>query len=512
MFKGLISEDQIPTKEYLLEILISRNRKNDKTSVKEELEDKTKTFIKKAKKVWGNGTFNYSSTVFHSRGVVVIHKEFGAVWQRPESHLKGLFPFGTRAFPVAKEKEIIELYLSGKSSIELGKKYNVADNTITSILRKHDIEIRGPGRLTSKDKDLIKRRWMEGKIISEITNEFMVSKTTIYKVLEKYGIKADKKNPRSPKEVHSRRIIPVEVEDQIFKDYQSDTKPYVAELSIKYGYSARAIRGVIKRKGGKSRKYQKISDEEFEVIRKRYANNDKTADLAKEYGVNTSAIVTRLHRIGDEVKLNQLSPTKEDENKIIELYKSGYGSKKISTALGYSPSLILVTLKKYDIDTSRPPEFYSRYSSDEEKKFIKSLRGRLEKIYKQAKTKTHNQSFTKKTLDLIGCTPSELVSHLIETKPPRVKLENCHLDHIIPISAFANFTENESIIKLVSHYQNLQLLSKKENMKKGDSVEVGLKMLLKKKPKDKKTYKLLLNFAQDFIKDQNKLMSEIIES
>lgn len=511
MFCGIIEEDNIPTKEHLLKLLITKNRKIDKVFVKKELEEKTEDFVKQANEVWGIGTFDYSSTVFYSRGVVVIHKEFGPTWQRPDCHLKGIFPFGTKAFSRNKEIKIIKDYLAGKSSIELGLEYNVADNTITGILKRNNINIRGPEKLNKDDKNQILQRWEEGKYVSEISEEFKISKQTVYKVLDRFGLKPDRDNPRYPKEQPKRRIIPPEIEDEIFTEYESTKKPYVAELSRKFGYANHLVEDVIKRKGGTPRKYQKISDEEFEEIRHRYANNEKTTDLAKEYGVNNSAIITRLHRIGDEVKLNQLSATPEDEMKIIELYNAGYGSHKISKALGFSKSLILTTLQKYDIDTSRTPDFYSRYSSEEEKKFIKSLRGRLEKIFKQGKKRIENQSFTKTTLKFIGCSSTELVTHLLETKPKRVKLENCHLDHIIPISAFANYIDNEDIIHISSHYQNLQLLSKRENMRKGDNVELGLKMLLGKKIKDRGIFDQLVEFAQRLIEKENEALANILE-
>ena len=91
LFKGKIDSENIPTKESLLRIFSNRSRIKDNDSARKKLEAKTLNFIKKAKKVWTGNEFNYSHTVFHSRGIIVIHKDFGPAWQRPEAHLKKVF-------------------------------------------------------------------------------------------------------------------------------------------------------------------------------------------------------------------------------------------------------------------------------------------------------------------------------------------------------------------------------------------------------------------------------------
>lgn len=76
---------------------------------------------------------------------------------------------------------------------------------------------------------------------------------------------------------------------------------------------------------------------------------------------------------------------------------------------------------------------------------------------------------SKKTLDIVGCTPQELKEHLEKQFSNGMSWENrveWHIDHIIPLSS----PKTEEELHKLCHYTNLQPLWAVENMKKGNKI------------------------------------------
>jgi hypothetical protein len=66
-----------------------------------------------------------------------------------------------------------------------------------------------------------------------------------------------------------------------------------------------------------------------------------------------------------------------------------------------------------------------------------------------------------KTFEILGCSFEYLMNWLDFEKWNN---EDCHIDHIIPIS----LAKNEDEVLLLNHYTNLQILSAQDNIKKGN--------------------------------------------
>lgn len=90
----------------------------------------------------------------------------------------------------------------------------------------------------------------------------------------------------------------------------------------------------------------------------------------------------------------------------------------------------------------------------------------------------NNNIKSKRTKELIGCTLEELKNHLQQTAIKNgykeFNIENFngkeyHVDHIIPCSVFKLDCSYHQ--KLCFHYSNLQILSAKENLSKGNSYD-----------------------------------------
>lgn len=104
-----------------------------------------------------------------------------------------------------------------------------------------------------------------------------------------------------------------------------------------------------------------------------------------------------------------------------------------------------------------------RRENDLNYRMIENLRSRTRKVIK---IKEINKS--KKTTEIIGCSPSELKLHLEKQFTDKMSWDNYgfygwHIDHIIPLSSAKN---EEELIQLC-HYTNLQPLWAKDNLSKG---------------------------------------------
>jgi hypothetical protein len=96
-------------------------------------------------------------------------------------------------------------------------------------------------------------------------------------------------------------------------------------------------------------------------------------------------------------------------------------------------------------------------------RLISNLRSRLVLFVKTNKIHKDNQ-----TIDLLGCSPSDLREHLEKQFKYGMSWDNYgfygwHIDHIIPLSHAKN---EEDLFKLC-HYTNLQPLWSKDNLSKG---------------------------------------------
>jgi hypothetical protein len=109
----------------------------------------------------------------------------------------------------------------------------------------------------------------------------------------------------------------------------------------------------------------------------------------------------------------------------------------------------------------------NRKKSDPSFKLKSNLRCRLHGFLQNRKISKNN-----KTLDIIGCTPQELIQYLEKKFTDDMSWENYgyygwHVDHIIPISSANKISD----IYKIFHFTNLQPLWAEDNMKKSNKYE-----------------------------------------
>tara|TARA_B110000003_G_scaffold263107_1_gene286425 strand:+ start:1075 stop:1584 length:510 start_codon:yes stop_codon:yes gene_type:complete len=111
----------------------------------------------------------------------------------------------------------------------------------------------------------------------------------------------------------------------------------------------------------------------------------------------------------------------------------------------------------------------NRYQTDDAFRLLEICRRRLRHALKGELKVT-------KTLELIGCTPDQLLEHLERTMSPEVRAlrddeVEIVVDHIIPCAAFDfSIAEHQ---RICFNYKNLQYLDKPTNMSKSDKLPDG---------------------------------------
>jgi len=140
--------------------------------------------------------------------------------------------------------------------------------------------------------------------------------------------------------------------------------------------------------------------------------------------------------------------------------------------------------KRYYADKSYHQTYYQKnrdkiikYQIDYNREYKKEYRKRTHaRIYRlQAKRmrrllKSVGKNKSLKTIEYLGCSVDELMSHLEKQWKPRMSWDNYgftgwHIDHIRPCNSF-DLSDLEQQ-KICFHYTNLQPLWATENMKKG---------------------------------------------
>ena len=89
------------------------------------------------------------------------------------------------------EEEIINLYKSGKSANQIGRKMNLSQSTILKVIRKSDVEMRNFSDYEYGDVEThqkMKKLYLSGKSLMEVADELNVSYTNTHRVLSEFGV------------------------------------------------------------------------------------------------------------------------------------------------------------------------------------------------------------------------------------------------------------------------------------------------------------------------------------
>ena len=182
------------------------------------------------------------------------------------------------------------------------------------------------------------------------------------------------------------------------------------------------------------------------------ANKDKTRASNKRYyeqhkDTHSAHCKARYEKHKDEV-LAQHKKWREQHPDKVKEYREKHRDKRNAASVEYRRN---------------------RRQTDDAFRLLGNCRARLTKALK-------GELKVAKTLELIGCTPDELLEHLERTMSPEVRAlrddeVEIVVDHIIPCAAF-DFSIPEHQ-RICFHFTNLQYLDKPTNGSKSDKVPDG---------------------------------------
>ena len=97
------------------------------------------------------------------------------------------------AIPISEYNKIVDLYLQGMSLQDISTMYNCSQSTVSSILKKMDVQTRpGGSSITISDVLQWEKMYLNGMSLQDIATEFKVNSNTISIHLKNIGVAIDR--------------------------------------------------------------------------------------------------------------------------------------------------------------------------------------------------------------------------------------------------------------------------------------------------------------------------------
>ena len=146
--------------------------------------------------------------------------------------------------PVSHHADVVKRYLEGESTLQLGKAYGVSNVTISNLLKRQGIAARSiseaRGGIPVTQHSEVVERYLEGENTAQLGKAFGIAPTTIRSILKSEGVAM-----RSLSEVQGG--IPVTHHADVVKRYLEGENTY--QLGKAYGVSNGTISRVLERAG-----------------------------------------------------------------------------------------------------------------------------------------------------------------------------------------------------------------------------------------------------------------------
>ena len=204
--------------------------------------------------------------------------------------------------------------------------------------------------------------------------------------------------------------------------------------------------------------YRQANKEKIAARDKQYRQDNKEKRKAQKkqyYQDNKEKIAAKMKRYGQDNK-EKIKQYRQDNKEKIAAQRKQYGQDNKEKIKQYQQN-----------NKERKNEWErTRRKNDEEFRIRRSLSNNFRHALNRI-GKTKNASI----LTYIGCTIEFMKEHLNSTKEPDWG-DGLHIDHIIPSSLFDHTNEEE--VKKCWNWRNLRYLPAKENISKGDTLDMDL--------------------------------------
>lgn len=245
-------------------------------------------------------------------------------------------------------------------------------------------------------------------------------------------------------------------------------------------------------------KYRKKNKEEIKIKKKQYylKNKESINNRKKQHYQDNKEQILKKNKQYRQDNKEQIKKQKKEYQRNNKEYLKEYLREYYSG----NKQRLKTKSKQYYLDNKEKVKQYRQdnkeYLNEYNVQYVKQ-RCANEPLYRFKRNlrnlvsnsiKRQGYSKKSKSFEILGCSFEHLMNWLDFEKWNN---EDCHIDHIIPIS----LAKNEDDALLLSHYTNLQILSAEDNIKKGNR-KVKFENLIKvvnNHPEPKKITKILNN-------------------
>lgn len=192
--------------------------------------------------------------------------------------------------------EIKSMYLSGFTSTEISKKFNVNASTILEILHSMNVKLRGnPLNMNTIEKQQFIERYLQGETLNQLAREYNTDKMTVRRFLEKNNVAIRKKS--------LIKEVP-ELQNELIKDFTEGIT--LRDLEIKYKADARTLKHILVEHGiniNKKRGLRQtikgsfiLTDNQCLELIKMYNDKIKIKVIASHFNIDISTVYKCLQK------------------------------------------------------------------------------------------------------------------------------------------------------------------------------------------------------------------------
>jgi transposase len=246
--------------------------------------------------------------------------------------------------------KIIELYKEGLTQEKIGKLYDVTEETIRKILHKNNVPIRknSSQKLFKKQiKEIIKLYEQDVSTIN-ISEQFNVDKSTIKRLLKKNDV--EMKGPG-----YFNKKITENQESEMIILYQQGLS--LSKVAEKLGISGETVNKFLKNNNIEIRDgaeyHKKVNSEIEKKIIALYNQNVLLKKIAQELNLSPNTVSITLKRNNIEVinfYQNHKKINENDKKEILNLYQNGLLMREIAPKFNISESSVSKIIKKLKME------------------------------------------------------------------------------------------------------------------------------------------------------------------
>jgi len=246
-------------------------------------------------------------------------------------------------------KGVIKDYIFGMPAAEILKKYNISRSTLYRILNKFNTSNINRPKLSPQGRPSIITPEMSKGVIkdyifktpaAEILKKYNISHTTLYKILDKFNVSNIKHPKLSPQE-----------QEGVIKDYKAGMP--LAEIEKKYNIIYKTIYRTLYRNNIKinlqHKQYTNLDSQEQESMIKDYKAGMPVVEIVKKYNISITTIYKTLnsHNIKPNQHYNILTLQKQES--IIKDYNAGMSTAEILKKYNISSHTLYKILNKFNV-------------------------------------------------------------------------------------------------------------------------------------------------------------------